>query len=149
MAFPPLCVWWPVAYTTDRLAWQICMKVNGFAKGWACLVLLECSCDPLFMQSTDHYIYTEQFVRSHRRKAFYPHLFLNRTFLPVFTELHILFSILKIILDILNVKKNDIPGGNLQPVWYRASTAEGFAVLARYWHGAGISTAYHRRGSER
>ena len=26
------------------------------------------------------------------------------------------------------------PGGNLQLAWYRASTAEGFKVLARYWH---------------
>ena len=42
-----------------------------------------------------------------------------------------------------------IRGGNLQPAWYRDSTAEGFAVLARYWHSAGRRTAYHRRGSER
>ena len=41
------------------------------------------------------------------------------------------------------------PGRNLQPAWYRAITAEGFAVLARYWHDAGISTTYHWRGSER
>ena len=29
---------------------------------------------------------------------------------------------------ILHLEK--YPGGNLQPAWYRASTAEGFAILA-------------------
>ena len=42
-----------------------------------------------------------------------------------------------------------ILGGNLQPAWYCASTAEEFAVMAQYWHGASISTTYQRRGSER
>ena len=41
------------------------------------------------------------------------------------------------------------PGGNLQPAWYRVSTAEGFALLARYWHSAGLSAAHHQRGFER
>ena len=40
------------------------------------------------------------------------------------------------------------PGGNLQPAWYRASTANPSVVLARHWHSAGISTAYQRRGSK-
>ena len=33
------------------------------------------------------------------------------------------------------------PGGNLQQAWYRASTAEGFAVLARCWHKYGLPPA--------
>ena len=37
----------------------------------------------------------------------------------------------------------------LVPRRYRASVAEGFAVLVRYWHSAGIITAYHRRCVER
>ena len=51
-----------------------------------------------------------------------------------------------------NVKKTKIyqfPDGNLKLVWYRASTTEGFAVLAQYWHSAGINMAYPRRCSER
>ena len=40
-------------------------------------------------------------------------------------------------------------GGNLQPAWYCASTAERFAALVRHWHSGGISTAYHWCGSER
>ena len=33
------------------------------------------------------------------------------------------------------------PGGNLQAAWYRASTAEGFAVLAPHWYEQGLSPA--------
>ena len=40
------------------------------------------------------------------------------------------------------------PSVNLQPPWYRASTAKIFALLAKYWHSAGIRMAYHRRDSK-
>ena len=46
-------------------------------------------------------------------------------------------------------RRDGYPGGNLQPAWCRASSVEGFAVLAWYSHNSGISTAYHRRGSKR
>ena len=35
--------------------------------------------------------------------------------------------------------------GNLQPAWYRASNAEIFAVLARYWHKHGLPPARLRK----
>ena len=38
-----------------------------------------------------------------------------------------------------------IPGGNLQPALYRASTAEGFAVLPRYWHKHGLPALWLRK----
>ena len=41
------------------------------------------------------------------------------------------------------------PGEHSEPAWYRASTGEGFAILARYWHIDDISMSYHRCGSER
>ena len=37
------------------------------------------------------------------------------------------------------------PSGNLQPTWYLASTTEGFAVLARYWHKHDLPPARLRR----
>ena len=61
----------------------------------------------------------------------------------------IINNILQNLLLIFRQNINYDPGGNLQPAWYHASTTEGFAVLARCWRSAGISTAYHRRGVER
>ena len=32
----------------------------------------------------------------------------------------------------------NVPGKKLQPAWYRAGIAEGFEVLALYWHKHGL-----------
>ena len=43
-----------------------------------------------------------------------------------------------------NIKISSL-AGNLQPVLYRTSTAEGFTVLARYWHKHGLPPAWLRK----